>query len=149
MIDIVIVLFSRVQANVIVAIRFAWVAIYLHVLVGVATAILCLIMLCVAVEAPTPIVSRLESSKFGEHLFTFRGRYMIDLVIALFLFAMGAWGIVTAILTLLLIFGIRFVGVKQPEAFNEIFRQTDIGDPQGSDTYTLEGTYDTTGSEGR
>lgn len=135
------------QGDIIVAVRFAWGPHYLHILVGVLTALLCLTMLCVAVEAPTPIVSRIETSKVGEQLFTFRGRYMVDLLVALFLFAMGAWGIFAAILTLLLIFGIRFVGVKQPEAFNEIFRQTDL-EAQG-DTYTLEGTYDTTGSEGR
>lgn len=93
-------------------------------------------MLCVAVEAPSPVVSRLEGSKFGENLFTFRGRYMADLLIALFLFAMGVWGIVTAVLTLVLIFGIRFLGVKQPDAFNEIFRQSDI---ESTGDYTLDG----------
>ena len=82
-------------------------------------------MLFVAIEAPAPVIQRLESGKFGEHLFTFRGRYMVDLLIALFLFAMGLWGIIMAFLTLLLIFGIRFLGVKQPDAFNEIFRQSD------------------------
>lgn len=64
---------------------------------------------------------------------------MIDLLISLFLFAMGVWGIVMAVVTLVLIFGIRFVGVKQPEAFNEIFRQSD----NETDSYTLD-----TGSEG-
>lgn len=96
---------------------------------------MCLVMLFVAIEAPAPVISRLESSKFGEHLFTFRGRYMVDLLVALFLFAMGVWGVVMAFLTLMLIFGIRFLGVKQPDAFNEIFRQLD-GDT-GID-YTLD-----------
>lgn len=41
-----------------------------------------------------------------------------------------------AVFTLVLIFGIRFVGVKQPDAFNEIFRQSDI--TNGGDSYTLE-----------
>jgi hypothetical protein len=109
-----------------VSIHFAAKPFYLDILVGVLTAITCIIMLCVAVEAPGPVVSRLEGSKFGENLFTFRGRYMADLLIALFLFAMGVWGIVMAVLTLVLIFGIRFLGVKQPDAFNEIFRQSDI-----------------------
>jgi hypothetical protein len=40
------------------------------------------------------------------------------------------------ILTLMLIFGIRFVGVKQPDAFNEIFRQSDI--ESTADSYTME-----------
>ena len=102
--------------------------------------------MCVAIEAPTPVVSRLENSKFGESLFTFRGRYMMDLLIALFLFSMGVWGIVMGVFTLALIFGIRFLGVKQPDAFNEIFRQSDIESQSQGDSYTLEGTYDTEGS---
>jgi hypothetical protein len=101
-------------------------------------------MLCVAIEAPTPVVTRLETSRIGENLFTFRGRYIVDLLIALFLFAMGVWGIVVGSLTLVLIFGIRFLGVKQPDAFNEIFRQSDFdGNHSTADSYTLEGTYDT------
>ena len=107
----------------------------------------CLVMLCVAIEAPSPVVTRLENSKIGETLFTFRGRYIVDLIAALFLFGMGVWGIVMAVLTLFLIFGIRFLGVKQPDAFNEIFRQSDIESHSMADSYTLEGTYDTEGTE--
>ena len=121
-----------------VGITFACKPRYLDILVGILVAILSLIMLCVAVEAPTPVIHRLEASTGGSWLFTFRGRYMIDLLISLFLFAMGVWGIVMAAITLVLIFGIRFVGVKQPEAFNEIFRQSD----NETDSYTLD-----TGSE--
>lgn len=117
---------------------------YLDVLVGVLTTIVCLVMVCVAIEAPSPVVSRLENSKIGESLFTFRGRYIVDLLISLFLFAMGAWGIVMGILTLCLIFGIRFLGVKQPDAFNEIFRQSDIESQSHGDSYTLEDTMDRT-----
>lgn len=120
---------------------------YLDVLVGSLITIICLVMMCVAIEAPTPVVSRLENSKIGESLFTFRGRYIVDLVVSLFLFAMGVWGIIMGSLTLFLIFGIRFLGVKQPDAFNEIFRQSDIESHSMADSYTLEGTYDTEGTE--
>jgi hypothetical protein len=120
--------------------------VYLDVLVGALISVVCIVMMCVAIEAPGPVVARLEHSKIGENLFTFRGRYMIDLMISLFLFAMGVWGIVMGVLTLALIFGIRFVGVKQPDAFNEIFRQSDIESQSQADSYTLEGTYDTEGS---
>jgi hypothetical protein len=109
----------------VVAIHFAVKPVYLDTLVGVLTAIMCIIMLFVAVEAPSVVITRLENSNFGQTLFTFRGRYMADVVIALFLFAMGVWGIVMGVITLVLIFGIRFLGVKQPDAFNEIFRQSD------------------------
>ena len=71
---------------------------------------------------------------------------MMDLLISLFLFAMGVWGIIMGVFTLALIFGIRFLGVKQPDAFNEIFRQSDIESQSQGDSYTLEGTYDTEGS---
>ena len=129
-----------------VSVKFATRPVYLDILVGVLISVLCLVMMCVAIEAPTPVVSRLENSKFGESLFTFRGRYMMDLLIALFLFSMGVWGIVMGVFTLALIFGIRFLGVKQPDAFNEIFRQSDIESQSQGDSYTLEGTYDTEGS---
>lgn len=132
--------------NIAVAVHFTLRARYLDILVGSLVTIICLVMMCVAVEAPTPIVSRLESSPIGSSLFTFRGRYMVDLLISLFLFAMGVWGILGALATLFLIFGIRFLGVKQPDAFNEIFRQSDIESQSQADSYTLEGTYDTDGS---
>ena len=64
---------------------------------------------------------------------------MVDLLVALLLFAMGPGGIIMGILTLFLIFGIRFVGVKQPDAFNEIFRQSDI---ESQSEYTLESEYE-------
>jgi len=114
---------------------------YLHILVGVLTSLMCIVMLSVAVEAPKFVTDRLENSKVGESLFTFRGRYVMDLLVALFLFAMKPWGIVLGACTLFLIFGIRFLGVKQPDAFNEIFRQSDM--ESTADSYTLESEYDT------
>ena len=98
-------------------------------------------MFCVAIEAPKLITDRIERSKFGEVFFTFRGRYVFDILIALHLFAMPPWGFLCAVATLSLIFGIRFLGVKQPDAFNEIFRQSDV-ESQG-DSYTMESEYDT------
>jgi hypothetical protein len=129
------------QCNIIVAMKFAWIPNYLHILVGVLVTLTCIIMLSVAVEAPKLITDRLENSKLGETLFTFRGRYVMDLLVALFLFAMGAFGVFLAVCTLFLIFGIRFLGVKQPDAFNEIFRQSDM--ESTADSYTLESEYDT------
>mmetsp|Transcript_2722 Transcript_2722/g.3966 ORF Transcript_2722/g.3966 Transcript_2722/m.3966 type:complete len:157 (+) Transcript_2722:183-653(+) len=113
---------------------------YLHVLIGLITSLLSLTMLFVAVEAPGPIILRIEQSKVTEGLFTFRGRYMVDLMVALFLFAMGPWGILMGVITLALIFGIRFIGVKQPEAFNEIFRQSEIESTSGP-SYNLDESF--------
>lgn len=128
--------FPLAQLNLAVSIQFAIDPFYLDLLVGTMTAIASLVMLFVSIEAPTPVIVRLENSTFGEMLFTFRGRYIVDVAIALFLFAMGVWGIVMGVLTLVLIFGIRFLGVKRPDAFNEIFRQAE-GDAAD---YTLDGT---------
>ena len=97
-------------------------------------------MLVVAIEAPKFFVEKLERNKLTENLFSFRGRYIVDVFIALFLFAMPPWGILLGIVTLLVIFGIRFLGVKQPDAFNEIFRQSDI--ESQADSYTLESEYE-------
>jgi hypothetical protein len=121
--------------------------VYLNVLVGAFTAGASFLMLMIAVEAPQAVISRLEKSRVGQSLFTFRGRYVCDLIISLFLFAMAPWGVVMGALTLFLIFGIRFLGVKQPDAFNEIFRQSDI--ESQADSYTLESEYDTPVNEGR
>ena len=129
------------QCNIVVAMSFAWVPNYLHILVGLLVTFTCIVMLSVAVEAPKVITDRLENSKIGETLFTFRGRYVMDLLIALFLFAMPPWGVLLGVVTLFLIFGIRFLGVKQPDAFNEIFRQSDM--ESTADSYTLESEYDT------
>uniref|UniRef100_A0A7S0YCK7 Uncharacterized protein n=1 Tax=Pseudo-nitzschia delicatissima TaxID=44447 RepID=A0A7S0YCK7_9STRA len=133
--------------NIAVAINFTTRGIYLDLVCGIFITLICLVMLCVAIEAPNPVVTRLENSKIFETLFTFRGRYIVDLLIALFLYGFGVWGIVMGTLTLALIFGIRFLGVKQPDAFNEIFRQSDIESQSMADSYTLEGTYDTEGTE--
>jgi len=130
------------QLNMACALSFAWVPAYLHVLVGVLVTLGCMVMFAVAVEAPKFLTDRLEQSKVGERLFTFRGRYVMDLLIALFLFAMAPWGIILGACTLGLIFGIRFLGVKQPDAFNEIFRQSDM-ESSAADSYTLESEYDT------
>lgn len=133
--------------NIAVSFNFLLRGVYLSILIGLLVTLTCLLMLCVAIEAPSPLMTRLENSKIGDILFTFRGRYIVDLLISLFLFAMGVWGIVMGVLTLFLIFGIRFLGVKQPDAFNEIFRQSDIESHSMADSYTLEGTYDTEGTE--
>lgn len=41
-----------------------------------------------------------------------------------------------AVFTIVLILGIRVIGVKQPDAFNEIFRQSNI--ESGGDSYAME-----------
>uniref|UniRef100_A0A7S2ABA9 COPI associated protein n=1 Tax=Trieres chinensis TaxID=1514140 RepID=A0A7S2ABA9_TRICV len=124
---------------------------YLEILVGVLTSIVTLIMLCVTMEAPPFLMNFLDTKRFA-FLFTFRGRYIMDLFVALFMYAMGIVGIIMGTTTLVLIFGIRCVGVREPEAFGELFRQPVDADDQDNETYytdgdTYEGTYDGTYAE--
>ena len=105
--------------------------VYLDIIVGLYTAIISLIMLAVTVESPSVIVERLENSSY-DFVFTFRGRYLMDIAASLFLFAMGWMGIVAAGLTCGLIFSIRLVGVRHPDAFNELFRPPNDDDNGGS-----------------
>ena len=110
---------------------------YLHILVGCLCLITTLTMFIVNMKGPAFVMTVIDKPRF-HFLFTFRGRYIIDLLVSLFLFAMGIFGVIMASITLGLIFGIRFVGVKHPEAFGMIFRQpTENAD---DDTYA-DGTY--------
>lgn len=119
---------------------------YLEVLVGILTSLATLAMLFVTMESPPFVMRYLDTRRFA-FLFTFRGRYIMDLFVALFLYAMGLMGTIMATLTLVLIFGIRFVGVREPEAFGELFRQpvdADDGETYYTDGDTYEGeTVDT------
>lgn len=126
--------------------------IYLAILVSILTSLVTLITLIVSMEAPAFVMRFLDTKRFA-FLFTFRGRYIMDLYVSLFMFAMGLMGIITGCATLILIFGIRCVGVREPEAFGELFRQpADIDETDGETYYTdgdtYEGTYDGTYADG-
>lgn len=128
--------------------------IYLDVLIGILTSIATLLMLLVAMNGPRSVLNVIDTPRFS-FLFTFRGRYIMDLLVSLFLYAMDVLGILMATVTLGMIFGIRFAGVKHPEAFRTLFRQT--ADPtfeddgtvytDAGDTYDDAGTYDGTYDE--
>jgi len=130
--------------------------IYLNALIGSMTTIVTLVMLLVAMNGPKFLLQFIDNSRF-QFLFTFRGRYCMDLFVSLFLYAMEIWGILMATCTLGMIFGIRFAGVRHPEAFRILFRQTNDYDDEGTvytdagDTYdgTYDGTYEGTLESGR
>lgn len=111
--------------------------IYIDIIVGLYTAVLSLIMLIVTIESPSVVIERLENSSY-DFVFTFRGRYLMDIAASLFLFAMGWMGIIAAGLTCVLIFSIRLVGVRHPDAFNELFRPPH--DDDQSDTVVSRGS---------
>lgn len=52
---------------------------------------------------------------------------------------MGVLGIIMGAVTLALIFGIRFVGVRHPEAFSELFRQPQNEDDDDDTFVTYDG----------
>ena len=107
-------------------------------------------MLLVALNGPKFVLDLIDTPRFAG-LFTFRGRYIADLYVSLFLYAMDILGILMATVTLGMIFGIRFAGVRHPEAFRVLFRQSADFDDEGTvytdagDTYdgTYDGTYET------
>eukprot|EP00559_Dactyliosolen_fragilissimus_P005325 CAMPEP_0184863064 /NCGR_PEP_ID=MMETSP0580-20130426/8866_1 /TAXON_ID=1118495 /ORGANISM="Dactyliosolen fragilissimus" /LENGTH=122 /DNA_ID=CAMNT_0027361131 /DNA_START=343 /DNA_END=711 /DNA_ORIENTATION=- len=107
-----------------------------------------LIMLLVTLGSPSSVMKCLDRPRFA-FLFTFRGRYVVDLIVSLFLFAMGIFGVILASVTLGLIFGIRFVGVQNPDAFALLFRQPAEVDDEGT-IYTQDdtATYDDTTYDG-
>jgi hypothetical protein len=79
----------------------------------------------------------------------------MDLFVALFLYAMRTMGIIMATITLGMIFGIRFAGVRHPEAFRILFRQATDYDDDGTvytdagETYDGDATYEGTVESGR
>jgi hypothetical protein len=130
------------KLNLVTAIIFMCHDIYINIIVGLYTAIISTIMFIVTMEGPSVIIERLENSSL-DIVFTFRGRYLLDIAASLFLFAMGWMGIIAAGLTCFLIFGIRLVGVRHPDAFNELFRPP-MDDDQ-SDTVVSRGSeYEST-----
>ena len=108
-------------------------------------------MLLVAANGPKLLINLIDTPRLA-FLFTFRGRYIFDLYVSLFLYAMDILGVLMATVTLGMIFGIRFAGVRHPEAFRVLFRQSADFDDDGTvytdagDTFdgTYDGTYDGT-----
>jgi hypothetical protein len=103
-------------------------------------------MLVISTSQPTFLVSLLDKPRFAP-LFTFRGRYMADLYVSLYLYGMGVFGTIMATLTIALVLGIRFIGVRNPDAFAALFRPSlDAVDDDHTvytdgDTATYDGDY--------
>uniref|UniRef100_A0A7S2XNM9 Uncharacterized protein n=1 Tax=Attheya septentrionalis TaxID=420275 RepID=A0A7S2XNM9_9STRA len=108
---------------------------YLEVLIGILTSGMCLSMIMVTMNKPMLIVSKFENMRLGEYLFTFWGRCMMDIFIALYLYAMGPVGVFMATLTICLVIGIRIVGIRHPDAFTSLFRQPIDADDDTLFTY--------------
>merc|ERR1712084_31445 len=91
-------------------------------------------MLSITIESPPALLEKLRENKTA-CLFTFRGRYLMDIFIALLLFQLGPHGIFMASITLIVVFGIRLLGVKEPDAFQEMFSTGDEVEDDIEDGY--------------
>lgn len=90
-----------------------------------ASVIMCILMLMVATRQPTVITNFLERTSATKSIFTFRSRYICDIIITILLFNIGKAGIIMGVITLVLIFSIRFLGTRHPDAFKELFNDTE------------------------
>ena len=60
--------------------------------------------------------------------YTFKGRFMVDVFVSLFLFGMHGFGVAMAIITLVAIIGIRALCSSYPGAFEELFVSNSAAD---------------------
>jgi hypothetical protein len=72
---------------------------YLEIVTGLLVITLTTIMQIVTLQLPMAILEQIENSNIGYYIFTFRGRYLIDIFAGIFLLAMGDLGVVAALLT--------------------------------------------------
>ena len=107
------------------------VASYVYLIISFLAVLISSIMLAVTIKSPKALIRTLDSGQ-TEFLFTFRGRYSMDVILSLLLFAMGEVGFFFGSMTIILIFMIRLVGVRHKEAFNQVFRP-----PPGFDDDTI------------
>mmetsp|Transcript_12268 Transcript_12268/g.17117 ORF Transcript_12268/g.17117 Transcript_12268/m.17117 type:complete len:145 (-) Transcript_12268:164-598(-) len=117
--------------NIICSVIFAWHMTYLHLCVGSLAAAMSLFMLIIATQTPKTLAGALELSHRA--LFTWRGRFVTDIMIALLLFAMGRFGITMGIITILISLSIRSLGNKDKETFQVLFPTTKDPDNINSD----------------
>jgi hypothetical protein len=111
---------------------------YLAVIIGLYVMFISLTVLMSIVGQPAAIMEKLN--QHAEFLFTYKGRFVVDVFLALFLFGMGAFGVAMAVIHLILIVGIRLLAATFPGAFEELFRAQGEGgghqnfdSPYGSD----------------
>jgi hypothetical protein len=110
---------------------------YRCVVIGLGIMAISTTMLISVVQQPANLVAKLE--EHAEFAFTFKGRFIVDFFLALFLFGMGAFGVAMGVIHLVLIIGIRLLATTFAGAFEEIFRsegeskQGGFDSPYGSD----------------
>lgn len=96
---------------------------YLDIVAGLIVLTFTSIMLIVTSQFPTALLEKLEKSSIGTFIFTFRGRYLMDVFASIILLAMGDLGVVAALLTCAMLLIIRTTSIRYPDAYNELFRE--------------------------
>ena len=109
---------------------------YLCIVIGLGIMCVSAVTLMSIVQQPASLVEKLNAH--AEFIFTYKGRFVIDLFLSLFLFGMGAFGVAMGVIHLVLIIGIRLLATQFAGAFEELFRQQGEGhqnfdSPYGSD----------------
>ncbi|GMH87748.1 hypothetical protein TrVE_jg2819 [Triparma verrucosa] len=94
---------------------------YLGVIIALYTITIAMFVFVSVIQQPSSMVEKMNNHT--EFIFTFKGRFIVDVFLALFLFGMGGFGVAMGIITLLLIIGIRLLAASFPGAFEELFRQ--------------------------
>lgn len=102
---------------------FAFDNFYLEAVTGCFTAALCLVMIIATLDKPRVLVDKLSNSRF-DFMFTLKGRALLDIITALFLFAMGGFGFFLATIVCGLLLGIIICGQQMPELLSELFHDT-------------------------
>jgi len=102
---------------------------YVYLTVSLLGQLIAATMFAVTVKAPKTLIKKLDSGQ-TEFLFTFRGRYSMDIVLSLLLFGMGPVGFLFATATIILPFIFRLLGARFKDAFNEVFRNPEYFDDE-------------------
>ena len=99
---------------------------YLQVIIGLYTTLICLTVVISLLQQPVSLNEKLHTH--AEFLYTFKGRFLVDVFVALFLFGMHGFGVAMAIISLITIIGIRLMSSSYPGAFEELFQPAAAGD---------------------
>ena len=106
--------------NALCSILFLFSGPYLSVIIGLYNIAMCFAVLISVLQQPASLNEKLGTH--AEFLYTFKGRFIVDVAVSLFLFGMHAFGTAMAIITMVLIIGIRLTSNSFPGAFEEIFK---------------------------
>lgn len=98
---------------------------YLSVVVGLETAVFASIMLIIEVQAPEPAIEKLR--QFAPMMLSIPGQLFLSILMALFLFAMGAFGIAMGVIVMVVVGINGYTMMHYPDAMPARFGQPEQG----------------------